>query len=131
MSIKSFERVVLSESGSMACDEEWEIVRTEGGAQISRYSGSWNYDDDIAKEDCLQARAVCAAEDVLTILNACEIDRWAGFSGHNTFVLDGYSFSFEATLDGKHIDAHGANSFPAHYRDFKNAVNAMSRGDKL
>lgn len=54
------------------------------------------------------------------------LERWNGFNKYNRHILDGSGFSLEIVFsDGKRMSAHGSNSFPAGYRDFRDSLDAL------
>ncbi|MBP5780657.1 MAG: hypothetical protein J6X34_05420 [Clostridia bacterium] len=56
----------------------------------------------------------------------CGIASWNGFNKYNKYVCDGSGFSLSIQYaDGKVLTAHGSNSFPKGYREFKNALDAL------
>ena len=120
--ITSFERITLSITGMRAFTEEYEIVKTESGVTLSRYEGSWRYDDSQNREDCLVARLEgdeALYAQILTKLNEFKIAKWDGFQKSNKYMLDGYMFLFEASVNsGSRIRAEGSNAYPKHYRAF-------------
>ena len=54
--IESFEILTLSETGMRGNTEEWEIQKTEEGAVYTRYSGTWRFNDDVEREDCIVSK---------------------------------------------------------------------------
>ena len=51
---------------------------------------------------------------------------WNGFNRSNPDVCDGDGFSLYITYeDGKTISAHGSNSFPSGYRDFRDGLREL------
>ena len=127
--ITSFEKFSLSFTGMSANTDEYEVVKTSTGVTLSYYSGDWNYDDAVNKEDCLVKRTrgkQAQYQRLVQLLNSCEVMRWDGFNKNNKKVLDGYNFSFSAEVnDGESIQARGSNKYPPHYRELKNAVMEM------
>ena len=69
-------------------------------------------------------------DDFLKLLEAlcrrCGIASWNGFNKYNKYICDGSGFSLSIQYaDGKVLTAHGSNSFPKGYREFKNALDAL------
>ncbi len=118
----AFQRVTLSETGTMASTREYEAVRTENGARVSLYDGPWNYHEGTDREDCLQARKEGGGEFYLELavkFRALGLSSWDGFSKNASGVLDGTMFSFEAVMqDGSVLHARGSNAFPENYVTF-------------
>ena len=121
ITIDSFEIVTLSTRG-MRCADDYEIVKKDNTAEVSQYRIS----DREGKEDRILMRLAAVSEnDILQLLNDCNILSWDGFHGkHPRGVKDGVMFSFSATVnDGKMIKADGSQNFPKHYRDFTQALH--------
>lgn len=114
--IDSFDLVTLSTRG-MRCADDYEIVKKDNAAEVSQYRISYR---EAKEERVLIRRATVGENDILQLLNDCNIFSWDGFHGkHPRGVKDGIMFSFSATVnDGKTIKADGSQNFPKHYRDF-------------
>lgn len=123
--IYSFEKLTLSLSG-MRIREEYEIVRDGDTALLSHYTVMYSGGEDNRR---LEQRTETACDEIIGILNDCDILKWDGFNGKNPpGVLDGIMFSFNAELnDGKTVHASGSNNFPKHYRDFTNSLYEILR----
>lgn len=103
----------------------YKVEKNGSGVTVSYYRGLWEFSDDIDREDCLEQR-VEGGEDlykrILDKANSCKMKSWDGFSETNDSVVDGSSFNFSATLDGKDIRAHGSNAYPDGFRDFRDEI---------
>ncbi len=120
--IQSFEIITLRESG-MRCTAEYEIVSCGDEARVSQYGTMYTQPEN---ERVPERRAVVASNEILKLINDCNILSWDGFSGaHPLGVKDGIMFSFKAVINGVSIRASGSENFPKHYRDFVNAVYEM------
>ena len=120
-SIDSIDLVTLSTRG-MRCADDYEIVKKDNAAEVSQYRISYK---EAKEERVLIRRATVSENDILQLLNDCNILSWNGFHGkHPRGVKDGIMFSFSATVnDGKMIKADGSQNFPKHYRDFTQALH--------
>lgn len=118
--IKTFERITLRLSG-MRGPWEQEIVREEEKALIAEYMLQFHEGQD---ERVLQRSRETDVQEVLKVLNSCNITGWNGFYGERPHgLLDGMSFRFEAVVnDGQRITASGTENFPSHYREFTDAL---------
>lgn len=118
--ITSFEIVTLHTSG-MRFVSEYEIIMKETEAEVSEYSIRYSGQKD---EKILVKRAMYSKENILRLMNNCNILSWDGFHGkHPKGVKDGTMFSFKAVVnDGKIIKADGSQNFPRHYRDFTDEI---------
>ena len=127
--ITSFEVVTLREVGTAAWTDEWEFVRTETGVTFTYYSGPWEFQEDVTREEFVEKRVEGGEEflqEVLKLFNDCRISAWDGFRKSNPNVLDGTMFSFKGVInDGEEISASGSNSYPGKYRDFKEAIRNL------
>ncbi len=127
--ITSFDTITISITGTMASTEEYELVRTADGVDFSYYSGGWNFNEDMDREECLINRVAGNEENyqqMLALLNECEVMEWNGFNESNPNVLDGESFSFSATVnDGTTISAGGSNAYPKNYATLLHAIEAI------
>lgn len=119
--IESFEVVTLREVG-MRHAVEYEIVKKDGEAELSRYTVLFGEDDGRKLEESVSF----SDADALALLNKCRVLSWDGFHGsHPKGVLDGTIFKFDAVVNGKKIHAGGSQNFPRHYRDFTDALYEM------
>ena len=103
------------------------MLRTDSGAQVSYYIIPWS-DEDTPKDEFLQQRAEGGEElyeQLLDLVNECDVKSWDGFSGYDPDVLDGSSATINAVIDGEEISAHGNNSFPEGYSDFVRALRKI------
>ena len=123
--IVSFDTLTLHTSG-MRYVSDYEIVYKNGHAEVSCYNIRYREGE---KERVLDRRVICSEGSILKLLNDCRILSWDGFCGpHPKGVLDGTMFSFDATVNGdKKIHASGSQNFPAHYRDFTDALYYILR----
>lgn len=121
--VTSLESLTLHLSG-MRVTEEYEILPSEGGYTLSRYE--MVYGEGTAKRR-LTDSAACSSEEVLALLNDCQVMKWDGFDGpHPKGVLDGTMFRFDACVnDGKSIQAQGSQNFPKHFHDFEQGLYAL------
>ena len=122
--IASFESIFMRISG-MRLTQEYEILLKDSKAEISDY---WMYcASGGGMERKLKRRTTCPEEQMLELLNQCDILKWDGFHGkHPRGVLDGEMFSFEATVNGgETIRADGSANFPKYFREFRRAVDQM------
>ena len=66
------------------------------------------------------------AEKLEALCDSCRIRRWNGFDKVDRRVLDGSGFSLSIKYaDGKTLSAHGSNSFPNGYRDFRTSLEEL------
>ena len=123
-----YERITITEWGSMANTQEYEFIRTDTGAVLSYYDGDWTYNEEADREDSLLYRIEgdeAFYEEMKALASECGVVKWDGFSKSNPNVLDGSSFSFSAELsDGRALSARGSNSFPKGFGDFTQALYA-------
>ena len=119
--IKSFETVYLKISG-MRYMQEYEIVNTEEGPEMLFYENGYQEEDRVP-----QFRIRCDREEILRLLNACNVLRWDGFFGkHPRNVSDGEMFLFTAVVnDGEKIRAEGSENFPKHYSELRNGLREI------
>lgn len=113
--------VSLSTRG-MRCADDYEIVKKDNAAEVSQYRISYR---EAKEERILIRHATVSENDILKLLNDCNILSWDGFHGkHPRGVKDGIMFSFSATVnDSKTIKADGSQNFPNHYRGFTQALH--------
>ncbi len=56
----------------------------------------------------------------------CHLAAWDGFDKTNEYVLDGDGFSLSITFrDGQSLSAHGSNSTPKGYNEFREKIEAL------
>lgn len=108
VALESFSIVTL-EISTMSSLTELEAVRTESGAEVSIYGKHWGSD-----ERYLKGRAECGADEVLALLNECDLIGWDGFVGeHPPGLLDGGMFTLTATVNGdRQVSASGSGINP-------------------
>ncbi len=125
----SFKRLTLRISGMAVEVTEYELLKTENGMNAALYFGRWQYDELIARRDCLRSQKDCPADEYErfnTLLNSLKVVKWNGRSYNNPMVLDGESFSLEIELsDGRILYCHGTNSWPDGYRTLESAVREL------
>ena len=130
--IEDFTSITISESGSRGFTDEYELLRTEDGARLTLYSGSWKYKDGADREEYVRFR-VEGGEDfykeLLELLKTYKVGNWNGFTGSNPKgVLDGKQFTMSGTVNGEtRIYATGSNNFPKQYRDFLKALDGLNQ----
>lgn len=65
-------------------------------------------------------------DEVTAVLMDCRADGWDGFHESNADVLDGTSFTFEASFaDGSSVSASGTNAFPEGYGEFVQGIRLL------
>ena len=119
--IISFDEVYLKISG-MRFSHEYEILADGEEAELLFYeNGYWN------EERIPEMRLRCSREEILKLLNDCDVLRWDGFFGkHPRNVLDGEMFLFTAVVDeGKKIRAEGSENFPKHFSEFRKGLREI------
>ncbi len=121
--ITSFDTVLLRQSG-MRGTTEHEIVMKDGKAEVSLYRIRYAGGED---QRVLEEQSVCSLEDVLKLLNDCNLLSWDGFKGpHPKHVKDGIMFTLDAAVnDNRAIHAEGSENFPKHYRKFTDGLYAI------
>ncbi len=121
--IRSFESVTLHVSG-MRHAVDYELVMLPDHAQVSAYAVEYRDGEAVRR---LEKRAACSGEDALELMNRCRLLSWDGFHGkHPRGVKDGEMFSLKASVNGgRKIEANGSQSFPRHYRDFRDGLRAL------
>ena len=127
MKAESFDSISIGIVADIAATMEYEVLRTDSGAQVSYYIIPWS-DEDTPKDEFLQQRAEGGEElyeQLLDLVNECDVKSWDGFSGYDPDVLDGSSATINAVIDGEEISAHGNNSFPEGYSDFVRALRKI------
>lgn len=123
--ITSVELISLSESG-MRGTRGYEILMKDGQTEITEYSIRYSNGE---KQRVVEEQVLCGEQELLKLLNDCEIISWNGFHGeHPKDVLDGIMFTFEAHVNGDLIiKADGSQNFPKHYRELTNGIYEMMR----
>ncbi len=106
--VESFSVVTL-EISSTSSLTELEAVRTGSGAEVSVYGKHWG-----SGERFLKGRAECGADEILALLNECDLIGWDGFAGeHPPGLLDGGTFALTATVNGgRRVSAGGSGINP-------------------
>ena len=121
--IESFDVILLHLSG-MRMTMEYELVMNGGEAALTLYTFRYR---EGGHERIPEKSAVCTAEEVLRLVNNCDVLRWDGFHGaHPRGVLDGTMFRLTATVNGgRQIFADGSQNFPKHFHDFEDGLRAL------
>lgn len=103
---------------------EYEIVTRGDEAELSLYEIRFT---DGADRRRLEKRTCCPAEEILAVLNRCEVLCWDGFFGrHPKHVTDGTMFTLTADVNGgRRIRAEGSQNFPKHFREFEDALRLL------
>ena len=71
------------------------------------------------------------AKGINDLISEHNLMSWNGFDGVDSEVLDGDGFSLTIELeDGSKITAHGSNSYPPGYRDFKKDIDSFMRPER-
>ncbi|MBQ6478573.1 MAG: hypothetical protein IJI44_04300 [Erysipelotrichaceae bacterium] len=119
--IDTFERIDLRISG-MRYMQEYEIVAAEEGTELLFYENGYQDENRVP-----QSRIRCDREEILNLLNSCDILCWDGFFGkHPRYVSDGEMFLFTAIVDeGKKIRAEGSENFPKHFSEFRKGLREI------
>ena len=128
MKAESFDSITVDIVSDIAATMEYEVLRTDGGAQLSYYILAWNIDEGTPKDEYLQDRREGGEDfynELLDLVNECHVKEWDGFSGYDPDILDGSSATINAVIDGEEISAHGNNSFPEGYSGFLRALRKM------
>lgn len=127
--VTAFREISIYCYGTSTETSDYEIVRTEDGVRISYYRGSWDYDDSLEMEDCLERQYDGDQSDYETILaamNECGVAAWDGFDKSSRYAVDGDGFSMTAVIDeGQEITARGLNAYPKGYSDFMKCINDL------
>lgn len=121
--IESFSIVLLHLSG-MRITIEYETLMKGEEAELSLYEILYSRDGD---RRSLRQRVCCSKEEMLRLLNACEILKWDGFHGdHPRGVTDGTMFTFTATVNGERkLRAEGSENFPKHFREYEDGLRLL------
>lgn len=129
MKISSFQKIEMSVTGTAANTDLYEVISDGSEIIISFYSGGWNYNDNISKEECLIKRKKLgkqAYEYIIELMNRYKVMSWDGFSKTDPDILDGESISFFAAVnDNINIEAHGSNASPKFYYRFQDAIEDL------
>lgn len=127
--ITSFERITLNVSG-MRMSENFEILKTDDGFELSHYAGfSVDFDDEKSKQESLVKKVICSHEEyeqMIAFLNECKFGSWNGFDKAAKHVLDGEMFTLKANVNGSQkIYAQGSNAYPKHYHEFTQKLSEL------
>lgn len=115
------ERFELREQGDAAA---YQVLAAEpGDAGFLRVMSYWeDFDGRQHEKRLLNVLPI----DVTRVFLASCVADWDGFRGSDPNVLDGTTFSFEATFaDGSTVSASGTNSFPDGYGEFKQSIGSF------
>lgn len=119
----------ISVQGTCAATAEYELKKTDIGMSAAYYYGSWRFNDDIERNDCLSDLKDCDSkvyEKINDIINNVKAVKWNGKMLNNPNVLDGEVFDLEIRLtNGDSISCSGTNAYPAGYHDLYNAVTEL------
>ena len=111
----NFDRIELSEHGTMAVYDRYVAERTKNGVLLSYYRVYMAADD---REELVYQREE-GPEVYEALVAACaqaKMRSWDGYSGSNPHVLDGGGFSLDVVLsDGSTVSAHGSNAQPKRF----------------
>ena len=123
--ITDFTIVELTMSG-MRGSEIYELICDGDVTNAALYWLRYTQDGD---ERVPAGKAQAKTDEMIDLLNKCEIIKWDKFSGANPRgVRDGWQFIFTAEVNGgRELYATGSNNFPRHFRDFTDALNNMLR----
>ena len=127
--LSSFEKVTLRLSG-MRGVREYELVKKDGGAELSLYGIDFSIKEKRADRRVLQKRALMEEDEALSLLRKCRLLSWDGFYGKRPRgLLDGTDFRLEATVNGgTEISASGSQNFPRGYRELLDAFYELLSG---
>ena len=129
-----FKKLILTESAARGTTKEYEIKKSPEEMLATLYEGNWKYNDDVKREDCQVGQGIWGIREYDSMteeLHRLGIRSWNGFDKYDKRALDGWSFSLEIILsDDAVIKAHGTNSFPKHYSEFKECLNEAVFGPK-
>ncbi len=126
--LMEFQTIRIAESGMMAGSTVYYAEKTADGVHLEYYiCGFFDNDGNEEKQMIHQMDGdETLYQQVARMAAKYDLISWDGFSGSDPNVLDGYSFSFDATLaDGKTISANGSNKFPDGYHGFWMEMDAL------
>ena len=112
------ERFELREQGDAAA---YQVLAAEpGDAGFLRVMSYW---EDFSGRQHKKRSLSVLPVDVTRVFLTCGVADWDGFHGSDPNVLDGTTFSFEATFDdGTTVSASGTNSYPDGYGEFHRGI---------
>lgn len=119
-----FTKLILHESGCVAEENEYELVKTEKGIRISNFFGNWwdSGEGVHSRKNCLAKRrggGMQLYEELAKRFGELGVEAWDGFDETDQNVLDGDGFWLEIELeDGGTVSAHGTNAYPPNYHEF-------------
>ena len=121
--VTSIEKFWLRISG-MRFEVVYEMLETGDNVEITLYRIAYvnRKDSKIAEKS-----AVCEVEEILELLNSCNVMGWNGFHGdHPRHVCDGEMFSLVADVNrGLQIKAEGSENFPRGYKELIARLNQI------
>ena len=127
--VTSLDTLTLTVTGMRANVDEYEFVKTGKGVKYTHYSGDWEYNDKVKREDCVEAEIdgdEAFYQALLKVLTDCRLTAWDGFDKAAKYVLDGYMFSLKASVNGgKTVSAKGSNAYPSGYREFREVLSHL------
>ena len=108
----------------MRCTRQYEVICNKSEAAVFRYEIKYVNRTEICK---LDKKAICELDEILNLLNNCNIIAWDGFHGsHPRNVLDGDMFRLHAVVNGKKIiQAEGSANFPNGYRELVSSFDRI------
>ena len=109
-------------NGSIGGDSfSWEAERVDNGVRLTAEEMVHREYGEMTREtdESFMAR-------LETLYREQKLARWNGFDKFNRHVLDGSGFSLYIKFaDGGRLSAHGSNSFPGGYREFKEKLREI------
>ena len=98
------------------------VLDEDTGTVTLRYKESGLPEED-TREKTADESVLQALEEILRQNGA---DRWDGFRGDDSWVMDGSGFSLDlSTADGVRISARGREYYPENFWPFENAVKSL------
>jgi len=94
----------------------WTVTRKEDGTVLFQQFDHMR----TGHEDLYDTLPAAFMDSLEAICSKHKIHRWDGFRGNNQYVCDGDGFSLSIRYeDGRKVDAHGMNSYPNGFREFR------------
>ena len=128
--IDSFEIITLHLSG-MRYTQDFEFTPDGENTRLVLYGYRYRQD---GHDRVPEQIAVRPTDEVLDILNDCDVGKWSGFHGaHPPHVLDGTMFRLSGTVNGGvELHADGSENFPPNYRKFTDYLyEKIHEGEKV
>lgn len=102
----------------------YKVNNNDGEITVERYQERYRDDSFRFEPD---KSISCSMENIVDIMNECNVMRWNGFFGkHPRNVSDGDMFNFTAIVnEGLTIRAEGSANFPKGYHEFIRTLNEM------